>query len=363
MLISDPCVVIDRYNDLSCAVFTNVSQVKCWGSCYYGCGYGNNNNIGDNSGEMGTNLPFIDLGDFPVASVSVGTYYVCALSKSGRVKCWGANYIGQLGIGGTADRGEYPEQMGSNLAEVNLGTGASVVKLSVGASHACVILDNNSVKCWVYGRSGQLGYGSTANVGKFLSDMGDNLPVVDVGVGVVLNIWALGMSTCVQMSSGDVKCWGGNGFGALGTDRAGKVGTGEGQMGSMDGITPVDVGGNGTVLQVSVEFQHACTLRQSREVVCWGKSSQGTFGYGDSLTVGSSSDQMGDNLHVVDLGNTSATPVVALANGYKNTCVVLSNGDVKCWGSNLWGMLGMGDSIHRGGGLNQMGSYLPPVDL
>jgi hypothetical protein len=34
------------------------------------------------------------------------------------------------------------------------------------------------------------------------------LQPVDVGVGTVLRLWALGYSTCVQMSSGDVKCWG-----------------------------------------------------------------------------------------------------------------------------------------------------------
>ena len=37
--------------------------------------------------------------------------------------CWGDNSFGQLGIGSTTDVGSGPGQMGSNLKTISLGTG------------------------------------------------------------------------------------------------------------------------------------------------------------------------------------------------------------------------------------------------
>ena len=154
MLINNSCVVISKYEQVTCALFTNISKVKCWGQCgWSGCGIGSLNNIGDNVGEMGHGLPFVDLGDFPVASVSVGGQgFVCVLSKAGRVKCWGSHLLGSSNSN--------QENMGSNLPEINLGTDVPVIELSVGADHVCVLFKDNSVKCWGRSDMGQLGYGS-----------------------------------------------------------------------------------------------------------------------------------------------------------------------------------------------------------
>ncbi|KAJ1464531.1 regulator of chromosome condensation 1/beta-lactamase-inhibitor protein II, partial [Baffinella frigidus] len=312
--------------------------------------------------------------------------------------------------------------MGSNLAYVNLGTNVPVVQLSTGDSHTCALFADNSVKCWGYGWGGVLGYGNSLNYGGSPNTTGVNLPTVDVGVDTVLRVWAFMRSTCVQMNSGDLKCWGSNEYGALGTDVMGNVGDDVGQMGvnlstvkipsgryvislsgsyavcavlddaslicwgdstrlalgythgnthignsagSMDTIVPVNTGRNGKVLQVSVSRYHTCILRQTREVVCWGQSSMGTFGEGNpyQYTVGIYATEMGDHLHVVDVGTTT-NPVVTVSTGYFNVCVVLFNGSVKCWGYNTNGALGRGDDQFAVGcEPNKMGSYLRPVDL
>ena len=50
--------------------------------------------------------------------------HTCARLVDGRVKCWGINVYGQLGQGDTLTRGNAVNQMGANLAAINLGTAA-----------------------------------------------------------------------------------------------------------------------------------------------------------------------------------------------------------------------------------------------
>ena len=48
---------------------------------------------------MGDNLPAVDLGAGRTATAVVSSGHdACALLDSGRVKCWGANLDGRLGL-------------------------------------------------------------------------------------------------------------------------------------------------------------------------------------------------------------------------------------------------------------------------
>jgi hypothetical protein len=60
--------------------------------------------------------------DNTAEAIAVGWYFACALRKDGSIVCWGTNSNGQLGIGSTNDVGATG---GDNLvmAPVNLGTG------------------------------------------------------------------------------------------------------------------------------------------------------------------------------------------------------------------------------------------------
>ena len=71
--------------------------------------------------------------------------------------------------------------MGDNLPFVDLGTGKTATQVVTGLYHTCALLNDATVKCWGYNNDGQLGQGHTDALGDESGEMGDNLPIVDLG--------------------------------------------------------------------------------------------------------------------------------------------------------------------------------------
>jgi hypothetical protein len=68
--------------------------------------------------------------------------------------------------------------------------------------------------------------------------MGDDLPDVDLGLStgkIPVAVWKTGGSTCVSISDGSLKCFGGNSQGELGLQNTSNIGDGPGEMGSLLG--------------------------------------------------------------------------------------------------------------------------------
>ena len=63
---------------------------------------------------MGDNLPALDLGTAMTVS-AFDAWGPCAIVNGGRLKCWGANWDGQLGLGDKLQRGDNPGEMGNYL--------------------------------------------------------------------------------------------------------------------------------------------------------------------------------------------------------------------------------------------------------
>jgi alpha-tubulin suppressor-like RCC1 family protein len=169
----------------------------------------------------------------------VGTTHACAVLTGGGVKCWGKNNFGELGYGDTLSRGAVPGEMGVNLPSVDLGGVSVVTAVAVGEAHSCALFGNSTVKCWGANTAGQLGYGDTLTRGTNPSDMGNNLPTIDFGQGIRA-ISAAGHHTCVLFNYGVVKCWGSNQYGELGLGDTNNRGDEPGEMG--DALPEVDVG-------------------------------------------------------------------------------------------------------------------------
>ena len=83
-----------------------------------------------------------------------GSYHTCAILNDDTVKCWGSGgglAGGKLGYGDTNDRGDEANEMGNNLPVVDLGSGKTAKQLVAGEHHTCAILNDDTVKCWGYG--------------------------------------------------------------------------------------------------------------------------------------------------------------------------------------------------------------------
>jgi len=345
----------------TCTIVTG-GGVRCWGSATYGqLGIGSFEARGGRPRDMGGNLPAVDLGTGRSAvALAAGDTHTCALLDDATVKCWGLNELGQLGQGNTANRGALPHQMGDFLPAIDLGSGRTATAITAGDSHTCALLDTGQVKCWGGNGGGRLGLGSTTARGDGASEMGDDLPTVDLGTGRTATAVTAGDShTCALLDTGQVKCWGDGSFGRLGLGASTSIGDHANEMG--DTLPAVDLGTGRTATAITAANRHTCALLDTGQVKCWGYNLYGQLGLGSTTNLGDSANEMGDDLPTVDLGTgRTATAVTA---GRDHTCALLDDGTVKCWGLNSAGQLGQGSTTNLGDGAGEMGDDLPAVDL
>jgi alpha-tubulin suppressor-like RCC1 family protein len=72
------------------------------------------------------------------------------------VQCWGTDSVGEIG-GGDRDGGVYA------YTPVRALVSANATAIALGASHSCAVLVDQTVQCWGYNYDGELGNGGTAN--------------------------------------------------------------------------------------------------------------------------------------------------------------------------------------------------------
>ncbi len=348
------------YADHRCAILDD-GALKCWGANVSGdLGLGDTATRGDGANEMGADLTAIALGtNVKAAQVATNNAHTCAILTDGRLKCWGNNGDGQLGVGDTAARGDAPGEMGDALPFVDIGAGRTAKAVMVANARTCIITDQDRVRCWGSGTNGQLGQGNTQGRGTLANQMGAALPDIDLGAGRTAKAIAGGLEhTCAILDDGSVKCWGSNVYGQLGLGDTANRGDGPNEMG--DDLPKVSLGAGRTAKAIASGASHVCVILDDDTLKCWGQNNVGQLGQGDTARRGDGAGEMGDNLPAIALG--AGRTAKAIAMGTSSSCALLDDGKVKCWGLNSYGHLGIGDTANRGDGNNEMGDNLPAVD-
>ena len=195
--------------------------------------------------------------------VAAGGDHTCAIQTNSLVKCWGANSSGQLGYGDMRQRGDEPGEMGANLAFVDLGSGVASIQISVGNNHSCAILKDHTLKCWGNNDNSKLGLNDTNNRGDESGEMGNNLPIIDIGIGATALAVSAGTDhTCAILNNHTLKCWG--------DDSSGQLGYGNNTTLISPSANAIDLSNSHTALAVSAGIKHTCAILDDNTVHCWG---------------------------------------------------------------------------------------------
>ena len=143
-------------------------------------------------------------------------------------------------------------------------------------------------------------------------------------------ITAGGAHACALRASGSIACWG---LGQLGQLGNGAI------IHNSGNPVPVAVDGIADALAISAGSNHTCALRADASVWCWGGNGDGATGYGQ-LGDGTLDDRPSP---VAVTGITNATGIAA---GGWSSCALLADRSVSCWGYNERGGLGDGSTTH-----------------
>ena len=216
---------------------------------------------------------------------------------------------------------------------VELTAGELPVQIAAGDGHSCALLENGQLRCWGSNFSGQLGTGAASPY--------EARPVAASALRQPLTAVITGSAaTCGRTAEGKVLCWGSNGFGQLG----------------IEGLTNVSVlapaeatkfGENIRDFELARDTVAPNTCALAGDTVrCWGRGS----GFPATITgltaptaieagavhgcvleaAGELRCWRGDNLGV-DAPETLLTGVRSFATGDAHTCAVTTEARLLCW--------------------------------
>ncbi len=227
----------------TCAVTTS-GKAKCWG-------YNLNGQLG-NGTTNDSSVPVQVSGlTKKIKSIAAGGYHSCAVTTSGKVKCWGSNSQGQLGNNKTV----------SSRVPVSVYKLAASTVVKAGLHTTCAITKKAAAKCWGLGIDGQLGNGKLTNSAKPVGVSGLSKKVKKISIGV--------SHGCAVLTTGTVKCWGDNFYGQLGNRTTTST------------VVPVTVFGlSKAAKDIGTGISSSCAVTKIGGAKCWGYGGLGSLGYG-----------------------------------------------------------------------------------
>jgi alpha-tubulin suppressor-like RCC1 family protein len=233
----------------------------CWG-------YNESGQLGNNSRNQSNTPVAVTATGFlagkVVTSISTGGVGSCAIA-SGAAFCWGSNGLGELGDG-TRASSFVPVAVDPTLVRAG-----STYEISTGMNHSCA-LTAGVAYCWGYNEGGQLGNSTNSN---------SNLPtpVVTKGVldGLSISDIATGSQNACVVANGAAYCWGSDGW-------SGALGNGGSRSSSNPvAVSTAGVLAGKVVTSVAVGESHACAIA-SGDVYCWGNNGYGQLGNSSNIS-------------------------------------------------------------------------------
>jgi alpha-tubulin suppressor-like RCC1 family protein len=347
------------------------NTVECWGynNLYY-------NITGHTDGTANIDEPFtpngLDSGERTtyIDHSTTGNAVTCVIfSATQKVTCWGNGGYGQLGRGNTTTYSlSTSDLFVESASTVDI---TNIVKVASGREQVCAINADSNVYCW--GESGKYQTGDGSTVDNLYADFA-------TGIGDARYLGITYHASFALMNDGTIMGWGDPEGGIIGNGNSEEhtpadlsyfdtakdavrftVGySGDGLVLTEDGnlmywgagwnwvggpnggeTTPRDMNLdiNGNIIDISMTYLNSCALIEDGNVYCWGKNTGALWGYTPDGMLGTG---------VAGSGEDSLTPVqvvgidnaVALQSIYSSTCALLEDGTMKCWGGNNYGELG-----------------------
>ncbi len=236
--------------------------------------------------------------------VDVADVTTCAVVSDGTLRCWGAQV-------GPASNAQY-------LAPYQVPAQEDVRAVATGWGSTCALLRTGQVDCWGYNANGQLGCASptTSPNGPHCTPYPAGSPIEQLVAGAE--------RICVRKKDSTVECWGRNDHGDVGD------GTKTARF------SPAVVSGISDATSIATGVWQACAVLASGSLRCWGANDRAQLGNGTTAAT-----TVPTTVYGMD---GRAVAVIAASPAEDHTCALLSSGSVRCFGENLYGELGSGQT-------------------
>lgn len=223
-------------------------------------------------------------------NVAVGQGHICAISEVGTMSA-ALNCWGDNTMGQLGN-GQSDLAINPIPTKAQLAWGDIPISVAAGFNSTCSLLSSGTVKCWGGNSYGQLGYTTQGSLYPASAT-----PKAVTSITTAKKIATGGNAACAILATGTVKCWGLN-----------------------YGVLPVDIQDLANVIDVAVSNHHACALVKGGAVKCWGENNYGGLG----------NNSFADSK--VPVTALVTQPAVAIVGGLERTCAITTGGLVQCWG-------------------------------
>jgi hypothetical protein len=320
--VCEACLCSDACVDGACVPSRPVSSVAagrehtcalaggvlyCWGS--------------SDAGELAawidprpTPMPSDGRTDWLELSTTAST--ICA-RRGAEVHCWGSNNYGQLGIGAGA---------ATNVAVITEIEGAhSWSIVSVGVSHTLGVDTAGQLFCWGHG----------ANESCAVRDGANRPEPVALGADAWDTVCA-GLWQSCGLRDGALYCWGWSVDGEAGV------------MGStLDTVTRVEPATTDWTA-IACGVGRTCAIREGGRLFCFGCGDDTCYAGTEEACGGDCSGSLGSGLTLSSAVPVEITGIEArIVDANTHTCAIDMDGVLYCWGTNVDGQLGTGDTAPR----------------